>query len=68
MNEIRELKSLAWLQENFHHIWFNTDLTAEERAGFLAACCDSRRCYLATLSLKDRVQVIREALPQEMVP
>jgi len=51
--------SVAWLQENYSHIWDNEALTVEERCGFLAACCDSRRCFLATLGLKDRIDAIR---------
>lgn len=63
MDEVAELKSLTWLMENYHHIWFSKDLTKEQKAGFLAACCDSRRCYLATLSLKDRIASIQDRLP-----
>lgn len=63
MDEVAELKSLTWLMESYHHIWFSKDLTKEQKAGFLAACCDSRRCYLATLSLKDRIASIQDRLP-----
>ena len=67
-DEIAELKSLTWLQENYHHIWFNRDLTVQEKAGFLAACCDSRRCFLATYSLKDRIAVLNRVLPRSPEP
>lgn len=63
MDEVAELKSLTWLMENYHHIWFSKDLTREQKAGFLAACCDSRRCYLGTYSLKDRIASIQDRLP-----
>lgn len=62
-DEIRELKSLTWLQENYHHIWSHETLTRDQKAGFLAACCDSRRCFLATLSLTDRIASIKRQLP-----
>lgn len=64
-SEIQELKSLTWLRENYHHIWFHRQLSAQEKAGFLAACCDSRRCYLGSYSLPERVAVIRVALPED---
>ncbi len=54
--------SMRWLIDNYGHIWWNKDLSVEEKAGFLAACCDPRRCYLATLSLKQRVDVIEKTL------
>lgn len=60
--EIKEAKSLLWLRENYSHIWSNEDLTIGQKAGFLAACCDSRRCYLSTYSLKERVELIMGAL------
>lgn len=63
IDEVRELKSLQWLQENYHHIWFSKDLNRDQKAGFLAACCDSRRCFLATLSLTDRIASIKRQLP-----
>lgn len=54
--------SVAWLKENYRHIWNNTDLNVSEKAGFLAACCDSRRCCLTTLDLRTRVTVILNGL------
>lgn len=59
--EIQE-RSVDWLRENYAHIWWSPALNRDQKAGFLAACCDSRRCYLATLSLADRVKAIGKAL------
>ena len=58
-------KSLDWLRENYSHIWLNPNLNVDQKAGFLSACCDSRRCHLATLSLHERIHSIRVALIQE---
>lgn len=63
MDLLKAARSLEWLKDNHSHIWNNDDLTREERAGFLAACCDSRRCYLATFALPERVAMIYDALP-----
>lgn len=60
--------SISWLRENYSHIWFNPRLTTDQKAGFLAACCDSRRCYLATLTLDERVEWIRVSITQELNP
>jgi hypothetical protein len=57
--------SINWLRENYSHIWRHPRLSAHRKAGFLAACCDSRRCYLATLDLPERVEHIYVALVQE---
>lgn len=51
--------------ENYSHIWYHPDLTVDMKAGFLAACCDSRRCFLAQLGLHERVHTIRVALIEE---
>jgi hypothetical protein len=58
--------SLAWLQENYSHIWFNGDLRIPEKAGFLAAACNPTRCYLMTLSLRERLDLITQALRGEL--
>ena len=60
--------SVAWLKENYSHIWFHPDIGYRQKAGFLAACCDSRRCFLATLSLHERVTHIEHALIQMGIP
>lgn len=60
--------SVEWLRENYSHIWYHPDLTVDMKAGFLAACCDSRRCCLAQLSLHERVHTIRVALIEEGIP
>jgi hypothetical protein len=57
--------SIAWLRENFSHIWYHPDISAHRKTGFLAACCDSRRCFLATLALPERMQHIYVAIVQE---
>lgn len=62
-DEVLELKSLTWLRENYSHIWFHETMTRDQKAGFLAACCDSRRCYLTTLSLTERISSIKRQLP-----
>lgn len=57
--------SVAWLRDNYSHIWRHPDMSAHRKAGFLAACCDSRRCFLATLALPERIEYIYVALVQE---
>lgn len=58
----KEESSLRWLRNNYAHIWLNDYMTVDAKAGFLAACCDTRRCFLATYSLVDRLSVIESAL------
>ena len=48
--------------------YYNPDIGYRQKAGFLAACCDSRRCFLATLSLHERVTHIEHALIQMGIP
>lgn len=50
--------SALWLRTNYGHIWHNDDLSTSEKAGLLAASCSSQRCYLMTLSLRERLDVI----------
>jgi hypothetical protein len=67
INKAEKLKaSVDWLKENYGHIWLNPDLTIPEKAGFLAAVCNPHRCYLMTLSLRERVSVIGWALRGEL--
>lgn len=63
----RTLASLTWLEQNYSHIWYNEELTLSMKAGFLAACCDSRRCCLGMLSLMERIDVIYSVLPRKGV-
>lgn len=58
--------SMRWLIDNYGHIWWNKDLSVEHKAGFLAACCDPRRCYLATMGLKQRIDVIEKTLMETL--
>jgi hypothetical protein len=60
--------SVQWLKDNYSHIWWHPDIGYRQKAGFLAACCDSHRCYLATLNLSERIHYIEHALIQTGVP
>lgn len=54
----RAQRSVDWMRQNYQHIWCAENLDMYEKAGFLAATCNPHRCYLATLSLRERIDVI----------
>lgn len=56
--------SLDWLRQNYRHIWYSPDMSLEQKTGFLAAVCHPTRCFLMTLSLKDRLIYIRRGLEE----
>lgn len=48
--------------ENYRHITEMPELSIEEKAAFLAACCHPTRCYIMQLNLRQRMDCIAEAL------
>lgn len=62
IDQERAQRSTEWLLENYRHIVEAPEFSLEEKAGFLAASCHPTRCYLMTLSLRQRLDLIAEAL------
>lgn len=61
----KKMRSVNWLRDNYSHIWDNPRLNVDEKAGFLAASCHPTRCFLMTLDLPERLDIIRNAIIED---